>query len=134
MIVDRYYYSGIVYSAAKHNPTLPLDWARNPDVGLPRPDVVLFLSISPEEATKRGGFGEEKYETTQMQKNVRALFGQIIESTPDGEDFVTIDANGTLNEVQRLVTDAAVKCFERVDAQSLPLRVVEKWPENVVQP
>src|SRR4051812_27675863 len=45
IICDRYYYSGIVYSAAKRNPTLSLDWARAPEVGLPRPDLVIFLDL-----------------------------------------------------------------------------------------
>ncbi|KAF1996475.1 P-loop containing nucleoside triphosphate hydrolase protein, partial [Amniculicola lignicola CBS 123094] len=60
LVIDRYYYSGMIYSAAKSNPTLSLPWARHPDVGLPRPDLVLFLDISAEEAAKRGGYGEEK--------------------------------------------------------------------------
>ncbi|KAF1962470.1 P-loop containing nucleoside triphosphate hydrolase protein, partial [Byssothecium circinans] len=60
VIIDRYYYSGIVYTAAKHKPSLPLSWCRHPDVGLPRPDLCLFLDISAEEAEKRGGYGGEK--------------------------------------------------------------------------
>ncbi|OGM40553.1 thymidylate kinase [Aspergillus bombycis] len=46
VIVDRYSYSGAVYSAAKGIPTLSLDWAWQPEVGLPRPDMCLFLRIS----------------------------------------------------------------------------------------
>ncbi|KAF2646921.1 P-loop containing nucleoside triphosphate hydrolase protein, partial [Massarina eburnea CBS 473.64] len=60
VIIDRYYYSGIVYSAAKLNPSMPLAWCRSPDVGLPRPDLCLFLDISAEEAAERGGYGTEK--------------------------------------------------------------------------
>ncbi|KAJ4307375.1 Thymidylate kinase, partial [Neodidymelliopsis sp. IMI 364377] len=59
VIIDRYYYSGIVYSAAKQNPSLSLEWCRNPDVGLPRPDLCLFLDISAEAAAQRGGYGTE---------------------------------------------------------------------------
>ncbi|KAJ6155442.1 hypothetical protein N7470_006008 [Penicillium chermesinum] len=55
VIVDRYSYSGAVYSAAKANPTLSLEWAWQPEIGLPRPDICLFLSISAEETAKRGG-------------------------------------------------------------------------------
>ncbi|TVY86163.1 Thymidylate kinase, partial [Lachnellula willkommii] len=54
LICDRYYYSGIVYSAAKHLPSLSLAWARQPEVGLPRPDRVVFLDLDPEAAAKRG--------------------------------------------------------------------------------
>ncbi|KAK4196761.1 thymidylate kinase-domain-containing protein [Triangularia verruculosa] len=74
VICDRYYYSGIVYSAAKHNPSLPLSWARSPEVGLPRPDLVLFLDLDEQEAKKRGGWGGEVYEKAEMQRRVRELF------------------------------------------------------------
>lgn len=74
MLCDRYYYSGIVYSAAKQNPTLSLAWARHPEVGLPRPDMVLFLDLDEEKARARGGWGGELYERAEMQKRVRDLF------------------------------------------------------------
>ncbi|KAF2467802.1 P-loop containing nucleoside triphosphate hydrolase protein, partial [Lindgomyces ingoldianus] len=60
IVIDRYYYSGCVYSAAKNNPSLDLTWARHPEEGLPRPDLCLFLDISAEDAAKRGGYGTEK--------------------------------------------------------------------------
>jgi dTMP kinase len=74
IVCDRYYYSGMVYSAAKHNPSLSLDWARAPEVGLPKPDTVIFLDLEPEEAENRGGYGDEKYEKKEMQQRVRELF------------------------------------------------------------
>jgi len=74
IICDRYYHSGIVYSAAKHLPSLPLSWARAPEVGLPRPDVVLFLDLDEEVARGRGGWGGEVYERGEMQRRVRELF------------------------------------------------------------
>src|SRR5579871_4898312 len=66
VVIDRYYYSGCVYSAAKDNPTLNLEWARHPEVGLPRPDICIFLNISAEDAAKRGGYGEERYESKKI--------------------------------------------------------------------
>jgi len=74
VVCDRYYYSGIVYSAAKRNPGLDLAWARAPEVGLPRPDLVLFLDLDEEQAKQRGGWGVEVYERGEMQKRVRELF------------------------------------------------------------
>lgn len=74
MLCDRYYHSGIVYSAAKQNPTLSLSWARAPDVGLPRPDLVLFLDLDEVQARARGGWGGEAYEKAEMQRRVRELF------------------------------------------------------------
>src|ERR1700761_1730726 len=71
VVIDRYYYSGCVYSAAKNNPSLDLAWARQPEEGLPRPDLCVFLDISAEAAANRGGFGGEKYEIPEMQVRVR---------------------------------------------------------------
>ncbi|OIW30126.1 hypothetical protein CONLIGDRAFT_702609 [Coniochaeta ligniaria NRRL 30616] len=74
VLCDRYYYSGIVYSAAKQNPSLSLGWARHPEVGLPRPDLVLFLDLDEDRARARGGWGGEVYERAEMQRRVRELF------------------------------------------------------------
>lgn len=74
IICDRYYHSGIVYSAAKENPSLPLSWAKAPEVGLPRPDLVLFLDLEERVARERGGWGGEVYEKGEMQRRVRELF------------------------------------------------------------
>lgn len=89
VLCDRYYHSGIVYSAAKRNPALSLGWARNPEVGLPRPDLVLFLDLDEEQARARGGWGGEVYEKGEMQRRVRELFwglslGKIGVSTARG--------------------------------------------------
>lgn len=74
VLCDRYYHSGIVYSAAKQNPSLTLSWARAPEVGLPRPDLVLFLDLDEDQARARGGWGGEAYEKAEMQRRVRELF------------------------------------------------------------
>ena len=98
MVIDRYYYSGIVYSAAKGNPSLSLQWARNPEIGLPLPDLCVFLDITPQAAAKRGGFGNEKYETSAMQKRVRELFHSLME-LPDGRNMRIVDAGRNVDEV-----------------------------------
>ena len=126
VLIDRYYYSGIVYSAAKANPLLGLKWARKPDEGLPRPDVCIFLSISPIDAAKRGGFGEEKYEKHEMQARVRALF-QELQDGPDGGDFCVVDGGGTYENVQAAVVQIAEEVITRVTARRVPLRKIEPW-------
>ena len=100
VVIDRYYYSGIVYSAAKGRKDLSLQWAREPEIGLPRPDICLFLNISSEEQAKRGGFGNEKYETTAMQETVRELFYKL-QVLPDGQDIQVIDAGGDVAGVEK---------------------------------
>ncbi|RSL64701.1 hypothetical protein CEP54_004574 [Fusarium duplospermum] len=116
IVCDRYYHSGIVYSAAKQNPSLTLPWARAPERGLPRPDLVLFLDLTEEQARSRGGWGGEVYERSEMQRRVRELFwglsmgGRDVTAQGLGldevegwkqeeEDLVVVDAGGSVEEV-----------------------------------
>lgn len=56
VVCDRYAHSGVAFSAAKKgSDPLSIDWCKGPDVGLPAPDVVIFLDLSQEESEKRGG-------------------------------------------------------------------------------
>ncbi|OSS46916.1 hypothetical protein B5807_08818 [Epicoccum nigrum] len=126
VIIDRYYYSGIVYSAAKQTPSMTLEWCRHPDVGLPRPDMVLFLHISPEDAAKRGGFGTERYEKKAMQDRVRGLFEEV-RVKKEGEDFVVVDAGGSVEEVQGRIRREVGGRMREVEREGKPLRVVEGW-------
>ncbi len=101
VICDRYYYSGMIYSLAKNKPDLGVDWARGPEVGLPRPDLVVFLDLKPEDAEKRGGFGDEKYEKLEMQMRVRELFKKFGSmGGEEEEDMVSIDAGGSVEDVE----------------------------------
>lgn len=120
IIVDRYSYSGAVYSAAKANPTLSLEWAWQPEIGLPRPDICLFLSISAEEAAKRGGFGAERYENEAMQTRVRELFRTLFERQ---EDVSIVDAGKSLEEVSKDIQVVVSECVGRLCAIG-PLRTL----------
>ena len=123
MVIDRYYYSGIVYSAAKGNPDLSLEWARYPEVGLPLPDLCVFLDITPEDAAKRGGFGDEKYETSVMQRRVRELFYEL-KDLPDGENMRVLDAGRSMEEVEGEIADLVEKIMGsplmREELRSIP--------------
>ena len=94
VVCDRYAFSGVAFSAAK--PSIDdLDWCKAPDAGLPKPDVVLFLEIPPEKAEARGGFGDERYEESDMQKRVAANFKDL-----RGPNWRIIDAAREIKEVQ----------------------------------
>ena len=99
VVIDRYYYSGIVYSAAKQNSTLSLHWARQMEIGLPRPDLCIFLDITAEKAAERGGYGNERYEKREMQAVVRRLFLDLFKHGDEGEDVRKIDAGRAVDEV-----------------------------------
>ncbi|KAF8883332.1 thymidylate kinase-domain-containing protein [Gymnopilus junonius] len=114
VICDRYAFSGIAFSASKVNssgePLIPFEWCRNPDVGLPAPDLVLFFDITPEKAKERGGYGEERYEKEEMQSRVRQSFHRIgeemVEDQKSGKGatkWITIDAGRDINDVEKNV-------------------------------
>lgn len=125
MVLDRYHYSGIVYSAAKDKADLSLKWARDPEVGLPRPDVCLFLDIAPEAAAKRGGFGGERYETSAIQKRVRELFYEIM-GTSDGLDMQVVDAARSIEEVAADIMER-VKDVMKQPRMAVPLTAIPPW-------
>ena len=126
IVCDRYYYSGCVYSAAKENLKLDLAWARQPEEGLPRPDLCLFLDISPEEVAERASFGNERYEETEMQKRVRQLYLQL-RSSPDNNDFVTVDAGQSVEVVEEEVLRAVTQARDRINTNHLALEAVQAW-------
>lgn len=95
-------------------------------MGLPRPDVAVFLDISAEDAAKRGGYGTEKYEKKEMQDRVRELFETLMQRK-EGSDLVRIDAGKGLEEVQEKIREEVERCIERVDREELPLRTVGEW-------
>ncbi|PVU91190.1 hypothetical protein BB561_004528 [Smittium simulii] len=99
VVVDRYVYSGVAFSSAKG---LDREWCWQSDFGLVRPDLTIFLDISPEEASSRGGYGEEIYEKVSFQSKVKAEFALIaakeeIRSSEAGKaSWVSLNAQTSL--------------------------------------
>lgn len=123
VVIDRYAFSGAVYSAAKDSPHLSLEWCWNPEIGLPQPDLVLFLDISTEDAAKRGGYGDERYEKVEMQTRVRELFKSLFSRLPK-LNVVTINAGASQQEVADRIWAAYTSLIEKVkpheDVHTLP--------------
>jgi len=110
IVCDRYAFSGVAFSAVK--PSLSFEWCTFPDIGLPEPDIVLFLDVSPVVARARGGYGEERYEKEEMQRSVRDIFKRIEKEAKQSKDmhkmdWVIIDADGTLAEVEQTIWEVA---------------------------
>ncbi|KZS10236.1 Thymidylate kinase [Daphnia magna] len=94
IIVDRYSYSGIAFSAAK--PNMDLTWCKKSDSGLLKPDLVIFLDIDPIVAQSRGEYGVERYENLEMQKLVRSNYLKLKDET-----WKVVDASRSVEEVTR---------------------------------
>ncbi|XP_069474227.1 thymidylate kinase [Ambystoma mexicanum] len=115
LVVDRYAFSGVAFTSAKEN--FSVDWCKQPDVGLPKPDLIIFLEVTAAEVEHRAGFGAERYETTEFQKKVLQNFHEL---RKDKElNWKVIDASKTIDDVHkeiRILSDEAIK-----EAQQQPI-------------
>jgi len=91
VIVDRYAFSGVAFTAAKG---FDVTWCKNPDRGLPNPDVVFYLDISINDAQQRGSFGKERYEKVEFQEKVADIYKQL-----RSDDWKVVDATKDVNEI-----------------------------------
>lgn len=98
-------------------PLLDYAWCRAPDVGLPSPDITLFLDVSADAAKKRGGYGEERYEKEEVQLRVRDVFVRIGEEVEGaGGRWEVIDADESQEDVQGVIWDTVKDLVKGVDA------------------
>jgi dTMP kinase len=99
VILDRYAYSGIAYSVAKGLSTV---WCTSPDVGLPLPDVIIYLDLSVSTATARGG-QRERYDEPEFQQRVKQVYETIRTS-----NWIIVDAEQSESHVRNAV-ECAIK-------------------------
>ena len=107
VISDRYYYSSLAYQGS----ITDYKWVAELNLDCPeirKPDLCIFLDLSPEESMKRitasRGEGEiEIYETldqlTRIRKTFLSVFDQLQGDVNRGEQIRFIDASGTIEEV-----------------------------------
>lgn len=115
LVVDRYAFSGAAFTSAK--PGFCLDWCKMPDVGLPKPDLVMFLQLSPSEAALRGQFGEERYESSVFQRAVQQKFEELMKDP--SVNWQVIDASQSVEDVHKDITTHSLNAIN--DSQNLPL-------------
>ena len=88
-------------------------WCRAPDVGLPAPDLTLFLDLAPEVAAARVGYGEERYEKEALQARVRMIFNELGSET---RGWVTIDAGKDRETVAHEILKHVEPLVQGIDA------------------
>ncbi|ELV12253.1 Thymidylate kinase [Tupaia chinensis] len=107
LVVDRYAFSGVAFTSAKEN--FSLEWCKQPDVGLPKPDLVLFLQLQLADAAARGQFGRERYESGPFQERVLQRFHQLMEDT--SVTWKVVDASRSIEDVHqeiRVLSEEAI--------------------------
>jgi dTMP kinase len=110
VILDRYIPSGIAFAMANG---VEMTKAMEPDRGLCFPDVVLHLNLPVDVRVKRSGFGEERYETTEIQKRAMEAFSDVKSLFSDC--WKEIDASGTVEEVFGRVFPLFMGAMRRID-------------------
>lgn len=112
LIVDRYCYSGIVFTSAKQ--CIDFKWCCGPENGLPKPDLVMFLKISIEEMAKRSGFGNERYENIEFQNTVDQNYEKF-----RNDNFLRIDAAQDTSLITNDLLQQVLKTIDKVKHQKL---------------
>lgn len=133
IICDRYAYSGVAFTSAKSyedrqkaaSKQLSIDWCMRPDTGLPAPDAVIFLDMSPEHSERRGGYGEERYENRQLQIRVRQRFYELrkLDEMNCRVPWFIVDASKTIAEVQSDINNIVQETIKKVEAGSPLLKM-----------
>ncbi|CAG5051895.1 unnamed protein product [Parnassius apollo] len=125
VIVDRYCYSGVAFSAAKG---LDLNWCKSPDSGLPMPDRVFFLTMPLDKIQQRNGFGNERkvsffclfmllyasmwilmYEVPDFQKKVSEMYQQLKE-----DNWEILDASRSITTIEEELLEKSLNVINSV--------------------
>ncbi|CAJ0845883.1 9812_t:CDS:2 [Entrophospora sp. SA101] len=107
LIVDRYVFSGVVYSTAKG---LDFNWCKSSDIGLLTPDMVIFMNMPSEELLKRKGFGDERYEKLEFQQKVKDNFLKL----EDPRFWKILDANKSISEIHNQIMKLSLDTIEQI--------------------
>lgn len=112
LIVDRYSYSGVVFTSAKQ--CVDFKWCCGPENGLPKPDIVMFLKLSTSEMAKRSGFGDERYENIEFQNRVDINYDKF-----KNDNFIQVDANQDVSILTNTLLEQVLKTIDIVKNQEL---------------
>ena len=101
VICDRYYYSTLAYQGSETD----AKWVRDMNLNCPeirRPDLCVFLDLSPEESMARishRNASREIFETRERLERVRAQFYRVWDELPD-ENVQIADAARSIEKIQ----------------------------------
>mmetsp|Transcript_36893 Transcript_36893/g.59137 ORF Transcript_36893/g.59137 Transcript_36893/m.59137 type:complete len:233 (-) Transcript_36893:128-826(-) len=116
LVVDRYSYSGVAFTASKG---YDVQWCYQPEVGMISPDLVIWLDMPLEDVKSRGGFGEERYEKLEMQERVQKLFSKFAEI--DEDTWTRVDARGSVESIHEKIMKLGLNIVKNVTDASISL-------------
>lgn len=124
LVVDRYTYSGIAYTLAKRTTSMGLEWAKLQDVGILKPDCVIFFDLSPREAASRSGFGTERLEAIELQEGVYQIMKKLGEENKD--IWKTVDASQPMTNLAIEIWNIVEPVLKSVSF--VPLSLIDTVP------
>lgn len=101
VICDRYYYSTLAYQGFSTD----YEWVKSMNVGCPeirRPDLCIFLDLTPEESLERIQKGRDKleiYENVETLTKVRDAFHKALDDLKATENIAIVNAYRTPEEI-----------------------------------
>ncbi len=113
IICDRYYFSSYAYQSVD----MPMDWIINANTvaaELLKPDVTIFIDVTPEAAMDRinaNREGTELFENVDRLRETRNNYFKAFDKLRDSEKVIIIDGHGSAEEVHR----AVVEVIEKMD-------------------
>lgn len=105
VLCDRYYFSSYAY----HGTHIDMDWvidANAMSADILRPDITLFIDVSPEESMKRITGNRESielYETLENLTAVRTKYFEAFEKLKADENVMVIEGNREKGEVSEAI-------------------------------
>lgn len=113
LIVDRYAYSGVAFSATK--PGMNIDWCKQADKGIIKPDVVIFLDVDLLSIQNREGFGKERYENDSTQIHAKTNYEKLKDET-----WKIVDANRSITEVHEEIYTIVKTIIKNIKTSHIP--------------
>ena len=101
VICDRYYYSSMAYQGSETDP----EWVRHMNLDCPeilRPDVCVFLDLTPEQSMariNRGRATQEIYENEEKLTAVRNQFYRVFEELRERDNIRIVNAYRSIEEI-----------------------------------
>ena len=79
-----------------------------------KPDRVLYLTLSPDAASKRGDYGTERYEKKEFQAIVAKNFEKLMDSS-----WLKINADKSIEELSEDIYADTIKVIQQSQTESL---------------
>ncbi|XP_011635063.1 thymidylate kinase [Pogonomyrmex barbatus] len=114
LVIDRYAASGAVYTAA--NTGRSLNWCQQADLGLPKPDCVIFLKVSKRQQELRSDWGKERFEHNEFQQRVNANYEKLRDDT-----WVIVDAEQDESAVHAEILQKTLSVIQEVEYRNIEL-------------